>query len=95
MLSVQEVQHIAKLARIGLNDGELVKFQKELALVLEYFEILSEVNVSKVKPKIHAVSLQNVTRQDAASFPNLKESQRLLEMVPKTKDGYVQIKSIL
>ena len=43
MISPKEVRHIAKLARIGLSDLELVKFQKELAAVLDYLRFCKKL----------------------------------------------------
>ncbi|MEK7542473.1 MAG: Asp-tRNA(Asn)/Glu-tRNA(Gln) amidotransferase subunit GatC [Patescibacteria group bacterium] len=95
MLSSSKVQHIAKLARLELSDKEIVKFQKELTSIWEYFEVLSELDVSKVEPMTHAVPLQNVSRQDIAKPKSSEEAQRLLKMAPETKDGYLKVKSIL
>ncbi len=95
MLSLKEVQHIAKLARIELSDKDIVKFQKEFASILEYFEVLGEVDDSHVSPMTHAVPVQNVTRQDIAKPKPSKETAELLTMAPATKNGYVKVKSIL
>lgn len=95
MLSPREVRHIAKLARIGLSDEEILKFQKELSSVLEYFEILSEVDASSAEPMTHAVLLQNVSRKDAAMSKPSSATLRLLQMAPAAKDGYLKVKSIL
>lgn len=94
MLSSKEVQHIAKLARIGLTDEEILRFQRDLGSILEYFEILREVDASSIPLTTHT-RLQNVTRTDAAKAKGSHESQRLLEMAPETKDGYLKVKSIL
>ena len=95
MLQVSEVQSIVKLARIDLSDNEILKFQKELASVLEYFEILREVDVSAVEPMTHSVSLQNVSRKDVVKGQKPDMAKLLLDMAPETKDGYVKVKSIL
>jgi len=99
MLSSKEVQHIAKLARIGLSDLEILRFQKDLGSILEYFDILRDLDASSVTPVTHASPLQNVTRQDLVKAqPSLKlrrASKRLLEMAPATKNGYLKVKSIL
>lgn len=95
MLSPKEVQHIAKLARVGLTDGEILRFQKDLASILEYFAILQEITVSSISPTIPEQPLQNVTRQDVAKAKGAQESQRLLGLAPEGKDGYLKVKSIL
>ena len=93
MLSVKEVQHIASLARIDLDDKEVLKFQKELSSILGYFEILNEVDTSLIEPMTHAVFVQNVKRQDRAK--SSQEASRLLKMAPATKGEHLKVKSIL
>jgi len=95
MLSLKDVQHIAKLARIGLSDLEILRFQKDLGSILEYFDILREVDASSITQATHVSSLQNVTRQDVAKTMGAQEGKRLLEMAPAAKDGYLKVKSIL
>ncbi|MBI2098350.1 MAG: Asp-tRNA(Asn)/Glu-tRNA(Gln) amidotransferase subunit GatC [Candidatus Wildermuthbacteria bacterium] len=95
MISPKEVQHIAKLARIELTDRELIQFQKELAGVLAYFEILQEVNVSSVAPMTHSVLLENVYRSDEFKAKTDDIAQKLLQMAPETKNGYLKVKQIL
>lgn len=93
MLSKEEVQHIAKLARLGLSQEEIGKFQKELSSILDYFEKLKKVNVAKVEPMSHSVSLENVSRKDEG-IKN-PASEKILKLVPQTQDGYLKVKSIL
>jgi len=94
MITKEEVQHIAKLARIELSDTEVEKFQKELGDVLQYFEILGELDTATVRPMTHSVAVENIKRQDATE-PNLDGAKTLLEMAPDTKDGFLKVKSIL
>ena len=93
MINKEEVKHIAKLARLGLTDKEIAKFQKELSAILGYVEKLKEVDISRVEPTSQAVLLENVMRIDKSQISNLK-SQKLLELMPETKDGYLKVKSV-
>ena len=95
MLSSKEVHHIAKLARIGLTATEVLRFQKDLGSILEYFDILRDLDVSSPTPEAVDWSPQNVTRQDIAKPKDAQESTRLLDMAPAQKDGYLKVKSIL
>lgn len=64
MISKEQVQHIAKLARIKLSEKEAEKFQKDLSEILDYFEVLKSADTSRVEPMTHSVLLENVTRKD-------------------------------
>ena len=95
MLSEKDVKHIASLARIELTEQEVLRFQEELASVLEYFEILAEVDVSQVEPMTHSVRMQNIYRKDAAKPQDVKAAEKLVKAAPKQQKGYVQVKPIL
>jgi len=94
MISQKEVQHIAKLARLGLTEKEIEKMQKELSSILDYIEKLKEVDISKVEPSSHLIKVENVMREDEESKKPKAKSQKLLELAPETKAGYLKVKSI-
>jgi aspartyl-tRNA(Asn)/glutamyl-tRNA(Gln) amidotransferase subunit C len=93
MISKEEVQHIAKLARLGLTEKEVEKYQKELSLILDYFEKLKEVDVSGIEPTSHSIKVENVMRQDEAKGRGT--GKKLMELAPDKKDDYLKVKSIL
>jgi len=93
MISKEEVKHIAKLARLGLTETEIGKFQKELSLILDYIEKLKELDVSDVKPTSHSIEMENITRKDEPR-PEKERAGTLLESAPETKNGYIKVKSI-
>jgi aspartyl-tRNA(Asn)/glutamyl-tRNA(Gln) amidotransferase subunit C len=95
MISKEEVKHIAKLARLGLTEKEIEKFQKELSSILDYFEKLKEVDVSKIEPTTHSVLLESVTREDKEKSAEIEARNKLMEAVPDKKESFVKVKSIL
>jgi aspartyl-tRNA(Asn)/glutamyl-tRNA(Gln) amidotransferase subunit C len=58
------VRHIATLSRLKLTDDEVQSFAQELGAILEYVEQLKAVDVAEVDPTAHAVTVQNVLRED-------------------------------
>ena len=97
MITKEEVKHIAKLARLGLSEKEIEKFQKELSSILDYIEKLKEVDISKAEPTSHSIEMENVMRSDIEKIPNSKSQipKKLMELAPETKNGYLKVKSIL
>jgi aspartyl-tRNA(Asn)/glutamyl-tRNA(Gln) amidotransferase subunit C len=83
----EELQHIAKLARIILSGEEEEKFQGELSSILEYFSILDEIK-TEVEPLHHVFDLVNIFREDreAPSFPR----EDILANTPEKEEGYVR-----
>lgn len=94
MLSKKEVQHIAKLARIGLTDKETEKYRKELSSILGYIEKLKKIDISKTEPTSHPLQVENVTRADEGQKTK-GMSKKLTDLTPQTKDGYIKVRSIL
>lgn len=64
-LSQEQVRHIAKLARLGLTDEEVKKFSTQLTNILQYVEVLSEVDTENVEATNQVTGLKNVMRDDA------------------------------
>lgn len=63
-LTKQQVQHVATLARLGLRETEIEKFQRELSRILDYVEQLNEVSTDGIEPTAQVTGLLNVTRTD-------------------------------
>jgi aspartyl-tRNA(Asn)/glutamyl-tRNA(Gln) amidotransferase subunit C len=95
MISKEEVKRIAKLARIKLSSEEVLKFQKELSLILDYIEQLKEVDISKIDLKKDLGKAQSVTREDKEIKKSLQQASKLMELAPDKKDNYLKTKKIL
>jgi len=97
MISKKEVEKVAQLARLGLAQAEINKFQKELTKILDYIDQLKEVDISGVEPTSHSVFVENIMRDDEFQTSNfrLQVAKNLLDLAPETKNGYLKVKSIL
>ncbi|MBI2124016.1 MAG: Asp-tRNA(Asn)/Glu-tRNA(Gln) amidotransferase subunit GatC [Candidatus Wildermuthbacteria bacterium] len=82
MITKEEVQHIANLARIRVNEKDIEKLQQDLSEILEYFNVLKEVDVSGVEPMTHSIALESVSRDDIARLSNPILVQKLINMFP-------------
>lgn len=96
MISKQEVKHIAKLARIELEEKEIELFQKDFTSILDYFELLKKADTSKVKDIFSPLEnylKENVIRID---FPFSKNGgDKLISSFPQKKERYAKVKAIL
>ena len=95
MITKEEVKHIAKLARLGLTEEEITKFQRELSKILDYIEKLKEVDISKVEPTSHSILVENIMRIDEPKKEKKEIGKKLVEMAPEKKEGFLKTKSIL
>ncbi|QDT34458.1 Asp-tRNA(Asn)/Glu-tRNA(Gln) amidotransferase subunit GatC [Thalassoglobus polymorphus] len=92
-LSTEDVQKVAKLARLKLTPDEVEQFAGQLGHILGYVEMLNEVDTDNVQPMAHAADVTNVFRSDEvqASLPR----ETALENAPKTDGKYFLVPQIL
>lgn len=95
-LNEKEIEHIAQLARLELNEKEKNKFQKELSLILDFMAKLKELDVSQVEPTTGGSDATNVVRPDGRiSTYGPETTAKILEQAPEKKDGFVKVQKIL
>lgn len=99
MISKQNTEHIAKLARLGLKEKEIKRFQKDLSSILDYFNLLKEVDVSKIEPTFHPLEHYfkeklNVMRKDKAESQPKEVVDKLIELAPHKKARHLKVKSV-
>ena len=76
MISREDVEHVARLARLALSESELERMRAELAGILGYIDRLRAVDTGGVEPTSHAVPMLNVMREDATR-PCLSQDEAL------------------
>jgi aspartyl-tRNA(Asn)/glutamyl-tRNA(Gln) amidotransferase subunit C len=93
LLTIQQVRHVAKLARLRVDDAQLEIFRGQLASILGYMQKLNELDVSDVEPAAHATALTNRLDEDvpAAAMPLAD----LLRNAPATEDRYLAVPKVL
>jgi aspartyl-tRNA(Asn)/glutamyl-tRNA(Gln) amidotransferase subunit C len=64
MMDQSQVHKVAHLARLELTPEEEVQFTTQLGSILDYFEQLSELDVTNVAPTTRAIDVSNITRMD-------------------------------
>lgn len=65
MISREDVDHVARLARLALDDTEKERMREQLNAILTHIDALRAVDTEGVEPTSHAVPLLNVMREDA------------------------------
>ncbi len=93
MITKEEVDHVARLARLKLSDRETAFFQKDLNSILNYVESLKELDTNNVPPMSHVLEIDNVWREDRPQEG--KETEPLLENAPMREENYYKVPKIL
>ncbi|MBL7159108.1 Asp-tRNA(Asn)/Glu-tRNA(Gln) amidotransferase subunit GatC [Candidatus Microgenomates bacterium] len=91
-LSIDEVNHVAKLANLKLTPKELKKFQKQLSSILEYVNQLKELDTKNVEPTSQVTGLENVFREDEVK-PSMSQEESLSN-AKETHNGFFKVKAI-
>lgn len=93
-ITAQDVEHIARLAKIQLTPEEVATFAGQFSGILDHFSMLSEVNTDDIPETAQVTGLTNVTRPDVVQpFENQK---RLLESSPfEVENNSIKIPKIM
>jgi aspartyl-tRNA(Asn)/glutamyl-tRNA(Gln) amidotransferase subunit C len=87
----EQVLHVARLARLKLNDEEIERMAGELSGILEHVDRISELDLDGVEPTSHVIALENVLRPDEPR-PSWSRDE-VLEPAPDSASGAFRVPS--
>jgi aspartyl-tRNA(Asn)/glutamyl-tRNA(Gln) amidotransferase subunit C len=89
MVTEQDVQHIAELADIGIDEAELGTFTAQFNAILDYFDVLDRVQGDGAGAR----DLINVMREDVVE-PSLPQED-VLRNAPAQEDGFIKAPRVM
>lgn len=92
-ITLDEVRHVAKLARLEMDQEQLTRFTQQLEPILHYVAKISQLDVKDVEPMAHALPLHNVLREDVVE-PALPLEKVLLN-APEADGAFFAVPKIL
>ncbi|MFO7682127.1 MAG: Asp-tRNA(Asn)/Glu-tRNA(Gln) amidotransferase subunit GatC [Chloroflexota bacterium] len=92
-LTLQDVEKIAHLARLELTHAEKAQYLEQLSAILDYAEMLNELDLDGIAPTAHAIPQENVMREDIAE-PGLPIDEVLFN-APRQAQNQFLIQSVL
>ncbi len=93
MIEREEVLKVANLARLELTTEEEAQFTTQLGDILDYFDQLSELDVTGVEPTTRAIDVSNVTRTDQQQ--DCEDRDRILEGAPEQDGDFFRVPKIM
>ncbi len=89
----EEVQHVAMLFRMSLSEEDITRFQQQLSQILDYFQVLQQIDTEGVPPTSQPISLENVMRADEPrpSYP----PEDILANAPLSERGFFRVRAVL
>jgi aspartyl-tRNA(Asn)/glutamyl-tRNA(Gln) amidotransferase subunit C len=92
-ITIQEVEHVANLARLVFDEEEKKKLAEQLGRILDYIEQLNELDTEDVEPTSHVIPMKNVVRPDVVR-PSLTRDDALAN-APSDMDGLFEVPKIV
>jgi len=86
-LTADQVRWVAHLARLELSDPELATMTRQLSSILDYVDLLQQVNTDGVEPLAHPLPIHNVFRDDEPQ-PSLPVADALANAPDRHGDFY-------
>ena len=92
MITIEAVEHVAKLARLALTQEEKEKYARQLGAIIDHFNELQDIDTTDIEPMAHVLPITNVMREDAVVTP--PGSAVLLENAPARENGFFRVPKI-
>lgn len=93
-ISKEEVEHVAKLARLKLSPEEVEKYQKQMGSILAYVDKLNELDVKSVPEMQHAAGSANVFRDDEVQACDQDTRDRIIEAFPQKEGDLLEVQAV-
>ena len=88
-----EVEQVARLSRLALEEAELEALTGLLDAILGYVDQLNELNTDGILPTAHAVPMENAFRADLISPP--LGTERALSNAPDAGNGCFRVPKVI
>ncbi len=93
MISKQDVEHVALLARLELSEEEKELYTQQLNKILDAAQALQELNTDDVPPTAHVLSIQNVFREDRVG--QHIDPEKALANAPDREENFFKVPKIV
>ena len=92
MITKQQVEHVAKLARLSLTEDEVNLYTNQLSKILDYIDQLNEVDTKGIEPMTQPIPTVNVMREDI--IKKQFERSEVLSNAPHEEYGFFRVPKI-
>jgi aspartyl-tRNA(Asn)/glutamyl-tRNA(Gln) amidotransferase subunit C len=92
-ISLQELEKLAKLARLNLDRDQAPKLAEELSSILNYVDKLNQIDVSGVEPLAHVQGSKNVFREDTVKQE--LDPSGPIDLAPERSGAFIKVPLIV
>lgn len=94
-LTIEEVKHVAKLAKLELTDSEIKKFDDQLSSIVDFVGELSKVDTDGIEPTSQTTGLENVFRVDELKPSEIHNAHEATSGTDNTKNNYFVVPAVI
>lgn len=88
-----EIKKIAHLARIALDENEVVQFSQSISQLLTLVDQMQAVDTSNIEPLFHPLEMTQRLREDTTITENQRDT--LLALAPQSEDGLYLVPQVI
>ncbi|MBR74394.1 MAG: Asp-tRNA(Asn)/Glu-tRNA(Gln) amidotransferase GatCAB subunit C [Dehalococcoidaceae bacterium] len=92
-LSEKDIEYVAKLARISIDNNDLNDFADDLSSCLDYFALINDIDTSNIDPTSQSNNLTNVMRED--EIEDNMHIDDVLMNAPEHIEGFIKLPKVI
>jgi aspartyl-tRNA(Asn)/glutamyl-tRNA(Gln) amidotransferase subunit C len=92
-VTINDVEHVARLARLSFSDDEKAVLVRQLNDILGYMEQLNELDTEGVEPLSHVIPVQNVFREDRRQ--TCLDREEVLRNAPARTEEFFKVPKVI
>lgn len=93
-LTKDEIQHIAKLARLYMKEEQIGEYQEQLSSILEYVAKLQSLDTADIPELQHVADISNVFQEDEEHPCDEDTRKRILENFSNKQDDLLEVQAV-
>lgn len=92
--TIAEIEKIAELARLELSENEKQQYAEQLSVILDYIEMLNEVDTEGVPETVQVTGLEDVFRDDVVVSTDNEKLRKLIKAFPEKTGNLLKVKAV-
>lgn len=89
IISDETIEYVGILAKLELSNEEKEQAKKDMGSMLDYIDMLNELDTTDVEPMSHVFPVNNVFREDVVT--NEDDRENILKNAPAQKEGSFKV----
>jgi aspartyl-tRNA(Asn)/glutamyl-tRNA(Gln) amidotransferase subunit C len=93
-LTIKEIEHLANLAHLELNNEEKEKYSQEISSILQYVDKIQELRVTQQLSNQEVINIPLKPREDRVVGMNILAQEDLIKQAPEKQNNLIKTKAV-